>query len=455
MDINYNAFLTEALSQIKNDFEKNNNLADFIMYFNLTYIESKGLTIVVSVPSTFLRDQFSKKGYLKLIEEKLYELSAQNMKLEIIVSKAQKTNTVKENLNIERNLPVEKNLTKSKHPQLSERYTFENFVKGDNNAFALSASIAVSKNPGNAYNPILIYGGVGLGKTHLMQAIGNEAYKNNDIKIICVTAEFFTNEFIQSINTNSTNKFKNKYRQADILLIDDIHFLIGKNETQQELFYTYEALYQANKQMVFTCDRPISELKGIEDRLRSRFERGLNVDLQAPKYETRLAILEKKVSAEKLKIDRNILELIAKNICTNVRDLESALTKIKAFEELMGQKLTLEIAQNQLRDVFSAPKQKNISVETIQKVIAQHYNISVKELKGKGRGKYVMLPRHIAIYISRELTEYSTTELGQEFGGRDHTTIMNSYKVIEKLLISDPTLEPTIQMLVRRVKEEK
>src|SRR5574344_2936455 len=338
---NYNIFLLEALKQIKIEFIENSIENEFDLWFDINYIESQQLKIIASLPSNFIKDKFISKGYANLIENKLFELTGQHITLEIIVKTP--TETKNSSVQIEKpSVSSEKIISSNqlsqerKHPQLLARYTFENFVKGDNNAFAFGAAQAVSKNPGQAYNPVLIYGGVGLGKTHLMQAIGNSTYKELNSNVICITAETFTNKFINSINTNSTNKFKNKYRNADILLIDDIHFLQNKTETQEELFHTFNALYDSYKQMVFTCDRPVSELKNLSDRLRSRFERGLNVDLQPPKYETRRAILEKKLQLLDKHIDSAVIDLIAENVVSNVRDLEASLTKLIAYTELVG-----------------------------------------------------------------------------------------------------------------------
>ncbi len=451
---NYNIFFNEALSQIEQEFENEGKINEFILWFNIKYVESKELKIIASVPSNLVKDKIISFGYIKLIESKIQELSGYNIKIELIIKNNPPTQ-IKES----DNNPVEKiqpqKIEIKKHPQLNERYTFENFVKGDNNSFAYNASLAVSKNPGKAYNPMLIYGGVGLGKTHLMESIGNMIYQNTNNNIIYVTAETFTNEFIQSINTNSVNKFKNKYRNADVLLLDDIHFLMGKKETQEELFNTFEALYNSNKQLVFTCDRPVTELKDMNERLVSRFGRGLSVDLQAPQYETRLAILQKKAETEKINVKLEVIELIAKNVCSNVRDLEAALTKLKAFAELMEEEITLEKAQHLLRDTFSSPRQGNISIEIIQKVVADKYGLSVSDLKCKKRNKNIAIPRQFAMYISKELLEYSTTEIGIEFGGRDHTTVMYSCQKVEELLISDPTVHTTIEMLKRAIKDYK
>ena len=450
---NYNIFFNEALSQIEQEFEKEGKYNEFILWFNIKYVESKELKIIASVPSNLVKDKINSSGYVKLIESKIFELSGYNIKLEVIVKNDLSSQNTKEIGEKQTERQIQTKVEIKKHPQLNERYTFENFVKGDNNSFAYNASLAVSKNPGKAYNPMLIYGGVGLGKTHLMESIGNVIYQNSNNNIIYVTAETFTNEFIQSINTNSVNKFKNKYRNADVLLLDDIHFLMGKKETQEELFNTFEALYNSNKQLVFTCDRPVTELKDMNERLVSRFGRGLSVDLQAPQYETRLAILQKKAENENIRLE--VIELIAKNVCSNVRDLEAALTKVKAFAELMEEEITLEKAQHLLRDTFSAPKQGNISIEIIQKVIADKYGLSVSDLKGKKRNKNVVIPRQFAMFIARELTEYSTTDIGTEFGGRDHTTVMHSCQKVEDLLISDPTVHTTIKMLKRAIKDYK
>lgn len=462
MDIwNYNIFWQEALSQIREDYKTNGKEQEFLLWFTFDFLESRDKIILVAVPSAFFRDQLISRGYINLLEHKLFELSGTQIKIEFTIkSKAESSHTVNPSAEVSpvHTPPLQAEISSSvqkNHPQLRADYSFKTFVIGDNNSFAYNAACAVAKNPGKAYNPVLIYGGVGLGKTHLMQAIGNLSYNENNSNIIYLTAENFTNEFIQSINTNTTNKFKNKYRNADILLIDDIHFLQNKTETQEELFHTFNALYDSYKQMVFTCDRPVSELKNLSDRLRSRFERGLNVDLQPPKYETRRAILEKKLEILDKHIDSAVIDLIAENVVSNVRDLEASLTKLIAYTELVGKNVTLEIAQQQLKDTFSAPKQGNISIDAIQKIVADHYNLSFTDLKGKKRTKNVMLPRQIAMYIARELTEYSTTELGAEFGGRDHTTVMHSCQKIDDLLKSDPVLSSTLNALVNRIKEYK
>ncbi len=341
-----------------------------------------------------------------------------------------------------------------KHSLLNPSYTFSNFVMGENSSMAYNCAIAVAKNPGTAKNPLLIYGNVGLGKTHLMQAIGNEIYSSRGGKVIYVTAENFTNEFIESIREQTTQKFKAKYRTADVLLIDDIHFLQKKAETQEELFHTFNALYEANHQMVFTCDRPLSEIQNLSDRLRSRFGRGLSIDLSPPDYETRLAILSKKLESQNVKVSNEVLDLIAKNVATNVRDLESSLTTIVSYVEVTGQEITVSNVQRLLRDKFISVSQEGITIETIQKVVAESFGLSFVDLKSKKRSQNIVLPRHIAMYLAYNMEglNYSTTEIGAEFGGRDHTTVMSGISKIENQKQQDPTLETRIESLERKIR---
>jgi chromosomal replication initiator protein len=474
----YSIFWQETVKQLKNSLSEQ----EFVMWFkNIAYNSSEEGKILLSVPSSFYRDQV-KQRYLGLISGKLLELSGFQLEVDFLVHSQgaafsnsgnviddkgtqsgpngdkEGSSISKENLKSAADVIPEKPLhttnTILKHPDLRSDYTFDNFVIGENNSLAANACMAISKNPGTAYNPCLIYGGVGLGKTHLIQSIGNHVHlSNSDVKITYVTAENFTNEFIEAIQNKRNHQFKNKYRKVDILLIDDIHFLQNKGQTQEELFHTFNALYDSNKQMVFTCDRPVSELKQLSDRLRSRFERGLNVDLQAPGFETRFAILKQKVEEKKVKISNDVIEMICHNITTNVRDLEAALTRLIAYADLLSKEVTVETARQQLKDVFSNPKMSNITVEMIQRNTADYFNLSLNDLRGKKRTKAIAFPRQIAMYITRELTEYSTTEVGLEFGGRDHTTVMHACQRVESRMQTDPSMEPIIQRLIRQIKE--
>ena len=472
---NYREVFEEAMHQIHDEYRESGKESEFILWFNVSYVEDTISAITVSVASEFMWRQMVSKGNIQKIEETIYGLVGQKITLSYIVRNEPKTETNAEQPRATETPQTIKHIATStgelaqhkKHPQLREDYTFANFVPGENSMYAFNASLAAAKNPGKAYNPILIYGGVGLGKTHLMQSIGNYIYaeKGDTCKICYISAETFTNEFITAVRTQTTEKFKNKYRKLDVLLLDDIHFLKDKDSTQEELFYTFNALYDRNCQMVFTCDRPINELKFIEERLRTRFSRGLNIDLQPPNYETRRAILEKKkevleqtnqFSASIInRISNDVIDYIAKNVQTNVRDLEGCLTKMIGYAELVGKTVTIEIAQQQLRDIFSSPLSGTITVENIQKVVANHYNISIADIKSNKRSTKFVIPRQIAIFISRNLTEYSYPELGSEFGGRDHSTMMHSYEKIADAIKTDSSLDTTIQQLMREIKDYK
>jgi len=468
---NYKEVWQYAMDQIHEEYKNAGQETEFRLWFNMDYMEDTISTITVAVASDFLWQSMVSKGNIEKIVKKICNLTGQeNIQIKCIIKNSSVTekseNVIKEiaeretdkNVTIPvKNIPDEDIKSQKKHPQLQEDYTFDTFVPGDNSIYAYNASIAVAKNPGKAYNPILLYGGVGLGKTHLMESIGNYIYqqKEDKVKICYISAESFTNEFTTALLNNTTTKFKSKYRNLDVLLLDDIHFLQGKERTQEELFHTFNALHDNNSQMVFTCDRPITELKGLTDRLRTRFSNGLCIDLQPPDYETRHAILLKKLEIMGKNIPDDVIDYIAKNVVTNVRDLESALTKMIGYSELINKKLTIEIAQQQLRDTFSSPLSGTISIENVQKVVADHYQISVADIKSKKRDRKFVIPRQIALYIARELTEYSFPELGNEFGGRDHTTAMHSFEKIENQLKTDSSLNTLVQLLIKNIKDYK
>jgi chromosomal replication initiator protein len=455
----YQIIWNETISQIRSELEEQ----EFVTWFNMEFQKADEKEFTVSVPSLFYLDQV-KKRYQTYIEGKIEELIGKKVLLNLVIvpksagfsapqPAAEPDTKISENRS---EPPVNRTkLSRASHTQLREDYSFDTYVIGDNNSFAANAAQAIARNPGTAYNPFLIYGGAGLGKTHLMQAIGNYIHANTDYKVIYISAETFTNEFIASIQDTERSKaaFKNKYRFADILLIDDIHFLQKKDGTQEELFYTFNALYDANRQMVFTCDRPVSDLKDFNERLRSRVGRGLNVDLQPPNYETRCAILRKKAGASGIVIPDDVINLVSKNISTNVRDLESALNTLTAYAKLVGKPITVEIAQQRLKDNFADRRQSNLSIEIIQRVVAEEFHLSPNDLKGKKRTQSIVYPRQLAMYIIRELTEYTTTEIGQAFGGRDHTTVMHACQKMEDRINSDPSMDSTIQRLIRAIKD--
>lgn len=469
---NYREIFDEAMNQLQEEYKNSGRGDQFKLWFNFDYVEDTISTITISAPSSFMQMQMQKRGNIEIVRQKICELSGQNIEINCIVinktissatsgeENAEKT-AVQETPSVSAtsspvSSPVPEKKESKKHPQLRDDYIFENFIPGENSEYAYNASLAAAKNPGKAYNPILIYGGVGLGKTHLMESIGNYIYSENPkLKICYISAESMMNEFSNAILKRTTEDFKKKYRTLDVLLLDDIHFLQDKKGLQEELFYTFNALYDRNCQMVFTCDRPINELKSIEERLRTRFSRGLNIDLQPPNYETRRAILKNKLSLKGKFIPDDVIDYIAKNVQTNVRDLESCLTTMLAYSELVGKQLTVQIAQEQLRDTFSSPLSGTITVDVIQKVVADHYAVSISDIKGKKKDKKIVLPRQIAMYIARQLTECSTTDLGNEFGGRDHTTVMHSVDKVEQQMKINSSLDSTVQLLIRSIKDYK
>ena len=510
---NYRAFFEEAMSQIHQEYKAAGREDEFTLWFNLSYVEDTISAITVSVASEFMWQQMNARGNVEKLRQKIAELTGQSITLRYMVRSqpiapqpqdAASAGTLAQNGSFAASAasaptagtaagtppqaaprvqqasaaepapasgyprpapavyaqPREDAAGEDalpKHPQLSAEFTFDSFVPGENSEYAFNAVLAAAKNPGRSFNPIFLYGGVGLGKTHLMQALGNYIYKDNGgkKKICYISTESMMNEFTSSLLKKTTDDFKKRYRTADVLLLDDIHFVQNKKGLQEELFYIFESLYPLHKQMVFTCDRPISELKDIEDRLRSRFSRGLCIDLQPPNYETRKAIIEKKLSTLGKKLPADVVDYIAKNVQTNVRDLEGCLTKMIGYADLVKKEITIEIAQEQLRDTFSSPLSGTITIDVIQKVVADHYGISVADIKGKKRDRKYVIPRQNALYIAGQLTEYSLTDLGNEFGGRDHTTVMHSRNKVEDQLKTDSSLNATIQLLIREIKDYK
>lgn len=461
-----------AMNELHKEYIAKNDEDTFLLWFNLDYVEDTIDTITASVKTEFLSFNMKKNGYITIIQNKIREITGQeNIVLNVIVVKNEINNSPEsdddEDIKIFKSHTIETqnekteendtNQKKKKHPLLNEDFNFDSFIPGENSDYAYKAALAVAQKPGKKYNPILFYGGSGLGKTHLMEAIGNYIYQNNpeNLKICYISAENFTNEFTSSITSKKTNDFKNKYRNLDVLLLDDIHFLSGKEATQEELFYTFNALSDKNAQMVFTCDRPIREIQKMANRLVSRLSNGLSIDLQPPNYETRIAILQKKLQLKEKELNPEIIEFIAKNVETNVRELEAALNKVLGYIELFGGSPDLDTVKNQLKDLITANSIENISIDIIQKVIADNYQVSVSDLKSKKRDKKFVIPRQIAIYIAREITEISFMELGNEFGGKDHTTMMHAYEKVKDLIKIDPSLNNKIQLYIREIKEHK
>ncbi len=315
---------------------------------------------------------------------------------------------------------------------LNKKYTFETFVVGNNNRFAHAAAIAVAEKPGESYNPLFLYGGVGLGKTHLMQAIGNRILQNNrSAKILYVTSEKFTNQLINAIKDNKNEVFRNKYRTIDVLLIDDIQFIAGKERVQEEFFHTFNALYEDKKQIIISSDKPPRDIPFLEDRLKSRFEWGLLADISCPDYETRLAILRKKAQEENIVVDDSILSNIANKIDSNIRELEGVFNKIIARASLTHSPITIELAENTINE-FKAASEKVLSSDFVKETVAKYFNINKDDLASNKRSNEIAFPRQIAMYLCREVANMSYPKIGEDFGNRDHSTVMHACKKIEK-----------------------
>lgn len=337
---------------------------------------------------------------------------------------------------------------------LNPKYVFETFVIGNSNRFAHAAAQAVANDPAHAYNPLFLYGGVGLGKTHLMHAIGNRIKQNNpSMKVLYTSSEKFTNEIINSIQNKTTEAFRQKYRNIDCLIIDDIQFLKGKEQTQVEFFHTFNALKDADKQIIISSDRPPREIETLEDRLRSRFDQGLTADIQTPDLETRMAILRTKAASDNIVLPTEVITLLATNIATNIREIEGAYNKIVAYTSLMHMPITVETAQKVLSDMGNDIKTRTITYEGIIKVVADHYNVKQDELFNKKRTQNIAFPRQVAMYLCRELADLSYPRIGELFGGRDHTTVIHAYEKISNFKNSNLTFQNELQEIIEILRQ--
>lgn len=337
---------------------------------------------------------------------------------------------------------------------LNPKYVFETFVIGNSNRFAHAAAQAVANDPAHAYNPLFLYGGVGLGKTHLMHAIGNRIKQNNpSMKVLYTSSEKFTNEIINSIQNKTTEAFRQKYRNIDCLIIDDIQFLKGKEQTQVEFFHTFNALKDADKQIIISSDRPPREIETLEDRLRSRFDQGLTADIQTPDLETRMAILRTKAASDNIVLPTEVITLLATNIATNIREIEGAYNKIVAYTSLMHMPITVETAQKVLSDMGNDIKTRTITYEGIIKVVADHYNVKQDELFNKKRTQNIAFPRQVAMYLCRELADLSYPRIGELFGGRDHTTVIHAYEKISNFKNSNLAFQNELQEIIELLRQ--
>jgi len=405
-------------------------------------IEGKEITLVA--PNRFFCEWIREHYYEMLLDEIGRVSKIEGLRINLVIKNGQQ-------IQIE-HPAAEKSGKSRRGVQLNPKYTFGSFVVGSCNQFAHAAALAVAESPARAYNPLFLYGGVGLGKTHLLNAIGNFIQeKRPGTRIAFLSSEQFTNEVINSIRYDKMLEFRNKYRGVDTLLMDDIQFIAGKERTQEEFFHTFNALYEAHKQIVLSSDRFPKEIPTIEERLRSRFEWGLIADLQVPDLETRIAILRKKAEAEGIDLPDEVAHLLAESIRGNVRELEGALIRVGAFSSLTGQPLTFELAKKILRDAVQV--KKIITAEEIQRVVAERFHLKQAEMKSKKRTKTIVQPRQITMYLCRELTSLSFPEIGRHFGGKDHTTVIHACRQIEKRLEDDASFKQLVESITRQLRE--
>ncbi len=407
-------------------------------------ISMKDNLITFSVPDDFTKGILEAR-YVTLIKNALKQVTSEYFEIKLVIPSEDNYASIMRESS-EKN-QVEETVISSLNP----KYTFDTFVIGNSNRLAHAASVAVAESPAKAYNPLFIYGGVGLGKTHLMHAIGHYILKQNKkSKVVYISSETFTNELINSIRDDRNNEFRGKYRNVDVLLIDDIQFIAGKESTQEEFFHTFNSLYEANKQIIISSDRPPKEIRTLEDRLRSRFEQGLIADIQPPDLETRIAILKKKAKSENLSISDNVMLLIAKKIHSNIRELEGALIRVVAYSSLTNGEINEELANEALKDIISNSKPKLVTPAAIKEVVGQYYGITIEDFNAKKRNKSIVLPRQIAMFLCRELTDLSLPRIGEEFG-RDHTTIMHAYEKISSDMKLDSQLKSVLEELKSKI----
>ncbi len=451
------------------NLKKDLNRQSFETWFKPTKASlSENNTLKVRVPNEFFRD-WIRDHYQPQIQNALKTLHPEQLEIQFEVEPASSKpenpaippatpagNSVKTALEVVEKprltMPTPSKPAGDSEFILNSKFNFESFVVGNSNRFAHAACLAVAESPARSYNPLFIYGGVGLGKTHLLQAIGNFVVEQNpNIKVLYISSEKFMNDFIQAIQAGRQQDFRNKYRTVDVLLIDDIQFWEGKEATQEEFFHTFNVLYEAQKQIVATSDSHPKEIK-LEERLKNRFEMGLITDIQEPDLETRIAILRKKAESEGILVPNEVTAFIANHAKANIRELEGSMLRVIAFASLTRQEITLEMVKEVLKDSLPS-EERRISVDAIQRVVAERYNCKYSDMKSKKRTKQIAFPRQIAMYLSRELTAHSLSEIGAAFGGKDHTTIIHAYEKIEELLTSDIALLSEVNSLKKQLTE--
>jgi chromosomal replication initiator protein len=404
-------------------------------------------TAVLEIPNRFFKE-WIEDYHPSILQNVLKRVAGQDIEVKFVIAEKVDATIKKETVKRENR----KTRLARKGIHLNPKYTFDNFVVGPSNEFSHAAAKAVSDEPGSIYNPLFIYGGVGLGKTHLITSIGNRVIdKRRDAHIMYISSEQFTNEVISSFRHSKTEEFKEKYRNLDMILIDDIQFIEKKTATQEELFHTLNALYEKNRQIVLSSDRSPKEIKEITDRLRSRFSMGLIADIQPPDVETKIAIISKKADAERLDIPEEVAVYVATKIRSNIREIEGCLIRLGAHSSLTGSPVTLSMAKHVLKDVVT-DDDKPLNVETIMKTVADYFGLRVQDIKSKKRTKEIAQPRQIAMYISRELTDSSLSEIGKHMGGKDHATVIYAYKQVESKRASDESYDRMVENLINKLK---
>ena len=407
-------------------------------------------SITLEVPNEF-SEVWLKDNYLELLQDALAQASGRKLNIKFKVAAGGNGAVAAPTKSAKGRKPAARKATDG-DLMFNPRNTFETFVVGNNNSFAHAAAMAVAQQPGKAYNPLFLYGGTGLGKTHLLHAIGQHVVGSKKAaKVSYVSSEKFTNEYIAAIQENQLVKFRKKYRQTDVLLIDDIQFLAGKERIQEEFFHTFNALHEAHKQLVLTCDRPASEIQNLEKRLVSRFEWGLVTDLQPPDVETRLAILRNKVKSMGVEIPEDVLTFLANRIRTNIRRLEGALIRVASYAHLTGKELTNDVVENLLREILQEEGRHTITMEVIQKKVTEKFDLRMADMTSKRRPENIAFPRQIAMYLSRQLTEHSLSAIGEAFGGRDHGTVLHACRLVKDRMEIDANVRQTVHYLEKQL----
>ena len=406
-----------------------------------------GNQIILQVENAFFKEMLEKR-YLTFIRNAIKFVTKNEYDIILLTEEEQKTGGLQKiDLSSEKKKPVTDR-------NLNPKYVFDSFVVGNSNRMAHAASLAVAEQPAQAYNPLFLYGNSGLGKTHLMHSIGHFILdKQPDARVLYVTSETFTNELINSIQNNKNEEFRNKYRNIDVLMIDDIQFISKKEGTQEEFFHTFNALYDSGKQIIISSDRHPSEIKSLEERLTTRFVSDMTADVQPPDYETRIAILHKKAERDHITVPDDVMAYIAKNAASNIRELEGALTRIVAFAKLNNQEISIALAENCMKDIFNKDAATPLSIDLVQQVVAEHYNIRVEDIQGSKKPKNIAYPRQIAMYLCRKLLDISLKDIGEGFGGRDHTTVLHANNKIQEESEKNPELAKVLLQLEKEIKE--